>query len=643
MRYRADIDGLRAISVLSVVFFHAGLTRGFAGGFVGVDVFFVISGYLIANQIYFQLPSASPSAVPFLVWFYERRARRILPAFYFISALTGIAGYVLYLPDQFEAFAKSLLSSLVFSANIYFWLTAGYFDAEAHSKPLLHYWSLGVEEHFYLFFPIAIFFLWRFGQTVIGYVLAGLFVVSLAGSQIALPRMNDAVFYLIQFRAWELLAGSLLALPAIAPPRNNALATLSCVGGLALLTYSIGFTDQNEFPGFAALPPVTGAVMIIWAGGRPNRVSTLLGNPPMRYFGLISYSLYLSHWPVMVFVKHLYPRLGGYEFVLSMIAVSLAVAVFSYHFVERPTRSRNGFWTSTRIAGISLGFGATSAALATAIVWTDGYAARLPNDARSLLAYRYDHRSGYREGTCFLRPEQSFEEIDQDVCLPIGSRVALLWGDSYAAHFVPGLKPRLEAAGYTFAQANASFCAPMLDRIHPARPHCTEFNHSVLEWVEKTRPKIVILSATWPRDKNALGNLNDTLTALGRIDGLTTVVLGQSPMYRDKVASILAERRLRSDLGEFSRSDILPSSFSADQSISAVVARHRGAKFVSITDTACPGRSCRMVERLRPFHFDRGHLTDVGSEFYSAAIFAKILEAADGYGPPAKRPTFTKW
>ncbi|MFH1796256.1 MAG: acyltransferase family protein [Pseudomonadota bacterium] len=623
--YRPDIDGLRAFSVLAVILFHLGLTNVAAGGFIGVDVFFVISGYLIAGQIYLRLQSDRGGLLPFLGWFYGRRVRRILPAFLFVSALTFVAAYFLFLPDRFEQFAWSLLASLGFSANIYFWLTSDYFAAAALTKPLLHYWSLGVEEHFYLFFPILMFVIWRFGWRVIATVMLTLFVASLIASQIMLSVRQESAFYLIQYRAWELLAGSLLAIPAVRSPRSETIAALACLLGIGLLGYSIFGTSEAAFPGLSAVPPVLAAVLLLWGGQRPNAVSRIIGNNALRYIGLISYSLYLVHWPIIVFVKQAFPNLTVLELSAVVLAASFALAAFSYRFVERPTRRRSEIWTGPRIAALA-GCGATvSGALAAAVISTHGYAARLPPDVRDLLAKTYDHREGYREGVCFLRPEQSFENIDETTCLPTGPRTALLWGDSFAAHYVPGLKPQLESLGYTFAQANASLCAPIIGRENPQRPHCRAFNDSVFDWIRKTRPAVVILSAAWPIDAASLKQLDESLAQLETVSGVKTVVLGQSPLYRDAVPAIIAERWLRGEKSEYSLTDLAPWAFSIDAAVSAVVSAKKGIGYVSVMKAACPSKSCRLYDG-EPFHFDHGHMTAHGSAYISKAILPYLEE-----------------
>ena len=620
--YRPDISGLRAFAVLAVLLFHLDLPL-ISGGFVGVDVFFVISGFLIAKQVYTHLESGPTTAMRFLAWFYERRARRILPAMMFVSALTFLAAYVLFLPDRFTQFAWSLAASTAFSANIYFWLTSDYFAAAAHTQPLLHYWSLGVEEHFYFVFPILVLGLWRFGIRALSLVLVLISIASLAASELALSTMPDSVFYLVQFRAWELLCGSLLALPFVRGPASGVIAIAAALAGLTILTGSVSLTDVGSFPGLAAAPACLASVLLIWAGSRRNAVSDVIGNHVLDYIGRISYSLYLVHWPVIVFTKHLYPTITQLNLTSVALPISFALAALSYHLVESPTRSRRGVWTPPRIAMLSTGGLVVSSALAAMVILSGGLASRLPDDVRALTSYTYDFRTAYREGTCFLRAAQTFDDLDRDVCLPDGERLAVLWGDSYAAHYVPSLRPRIEAFGYTFAQANSATCAPIIARIHPRVPNCHVFNDEVMAWIKQNKPSVVIMSALWPVDQKSIDQFAGTLRELEKVDGLSVVILGSSPLYFETVPTILAARRLRADRSDFATTEVRKQSYQGDEKIGALAAGMPTATYISVMNTGCPNRVCR-INAVEPFHWDNGHMTTAGSGYFVDAFLPQL-------------------
>jgi len=292
MQYRRDIDGLRSIAVVPVVLFHAGLP-GFSGGFIGVDVFFVISGFLITTIVAREIGERRFS----LLSFYERRARRILPALAAVLAISLAFGSILLMPTELLRLGRSAAATVLFASNIHFARSLDYFAPTAELEPLLHTWSLAVEEQFYLFFPPLLIGLAWLGQSrrMLTAVVV-LSALSLAASVAALDWKPDWVFYIIVFRAWELGAGAILALAATAPPQGRALREALGIGGLLAILVPVAiYTNATRFPGLAALPPVLGATVLIWVGreGEGSLANRLLALRPLVAIGLISYSLYL--------------------------------------------------------------------------------------------------------------------------------------------------------------------------------------------------------------------------------------------------------------------------------------------------------------------------------------------------------------
>jgi peptidoglycan/LPS O-acetylase OafA/YrhL len=337
VKYRPDIDGLRALAVVPVVLFHAGMS-GISGGFVGVDVFFVISGFLISQIIATEIGENRFS----LARFYERRVRRILPAFLFVAAITCLASYALLLPEDLARFGDSLVAAALSGSNVLFWLESGdYFANKSDLKPLLHTWSLGVEEQFYVVFPLLLLAVsrlrgWRFLKPV---VVVGL-VLSLALSIYATDHYSIAAFYLLPARAWELLAGTLLAIGVVPPLTRRLHAEIvSALGLIAIVASVLLFNDTTPFPGWAAIAPVAGAAMIIHAGSASTQtlVGRLLATAPLRWIGLISFSLYLWHWPLIVFTKYYFiePNPG---LMAAVVVLSFALAYLTWRFVEQPLR-----------------------------------------------------------------------------------------------------------------------------------------------------------------------------------------------------------------------------------------------------------------------------------------------------------------
>lgn len=343
--YRPEIDGLRAIAIVPVVLFHTGLA-GFSGGFVGVDVFFVISGFLISRQILGDISKNKFS----MIEFWTRRARRIIPAISVVMAFVLIAGWFIFFPINYRDLGRSAAAQSIFSSNIFFWLKAGYFTATSETKPLLHTWSLSVEEQFYLCIPILLWFFGRWHQRKQFAVIVFLLFVSFLTSVWSTFAYPDAAFYLLQNRGWELLLGCAIAMLPEAKReqitvldfwRNEILGG----AGLLLIIYAVTqYTSRTPFPGIAALLPCGGAACIIYANtSQKTIIGRLLSLRLFLWIGLISYSLYLWHWPLLAFARYNSIEPLSTVFTLFIVAISIPIAWLSYRFVETPVRRNQYF------------------------------------------------------------------------------------------------------------------------------------------------------------------------------------------------------------------------------------------------------------------------------------------------------------
>ncbi|WP_164738258.1 acyltransferase family protein [Frigidibacter oleivorans] len=337
--HRPEIDGLRAIAVLPVILFHAGFDA-FAGGYVGVDVFFVISGYLITAILLRDLAEGRFS----ILGFYERRVRRLLPALFVMLAATLPIGWLLMTPQRFEDYFASLSATALFIANVHFYKEAGYFAAETELQPLVHMWSLAVEEQFYLLFPLALAAVWRWWRGALWAALALAALASFGWSLWAMSADPDGAFFLIGGRAWELLAGGLLALWAARPAgeaRQPGLWHELAAGlGLALIVVPmLTYGETTPFPGAAALPPVLGTVGVLWGARQGTRAAALLRARPLVAVGLISYSAYLWHQPVFAAARLTHIAEPPLALMLALVLLSLALAWLSWRFVEQPFRA----------------------------------------------------------------------------------------------------------------------------------------------------------------------------------------------------------------------------------------------------------------------------------------------------------------
>ncbi len=342
MRYRPEIDGLRAIAVIPVILFHAGFEI-FSGGFVGVDIFFVISGYLITSIILFEMNEGKFS----ILSFYERRARRILPALFVVLFVCLPFAWLWLLPADMKSFSQSLVAVSAFASNILFWRTSGYFDSASELKPLLHTWSLAVEEQYYLLFPAFLMFTWRLGKYWISATLTAAAILSLAAAQLLVSTKQAETFYLLPTRGWELLIGAFVAFyfsNNVKPNINNTASQLGGVIGLLLIIYAIfAFDKQTPFPSLYALVPTVGAALIILFASHQTAVGKFLGSKLFVGVGVISYSAYLWHQPLFAFAKHISLDEPSKLLLAALAVAAVALAYFSWKYIEAPFRNKNRF------------------------------------------------------------------------------------------------------------------------------------------------------------------------------------------------------------------------------------------------------------------------------------------------------------
>jgi peptidoglycan/LPS O-acetylase OafA/YrhL len=466
--YRGDIDGLRAIAVLAVVLFHAGVP-GFTGGFVGVDVFFVISGFLISSILIDDARQGRFS----LLTFYGRRVRRIFPALFLVLIVTTLAALALLAPTALAGYGKSLAGTGLFASNWVFFLESGYFADNAHQQPLLHTWSLAVEEQYYIVWPLLLWLLLRPTlKPFAALACAALIGVGFAFCVWQTGQNPDAAFYLPFARMWELLIGALLALrppPVLSRPASEALGWT----GLGLIAMAVfGFNESMAFPGWIAAAPCVGAALLLIANARPETTTArLLSTAPMRGVGLVSYSFYLWHWPVLAFATYLMMGAPPWPVGLAMMVPALGMAWVSWRYVERPFRKHAGDPGATRR---SLYIAAACCLAAVAVgagLWrSGGLPQRVPADIREAV-------SGPPEWKAFARlcpPTRAGDSWTvSDVCRmgPAGAPLkVLVWGDSHAAALAPAIRDALAGSGRTGGLVSRASCPPLVGVGASTRP-----------------------------------------------------------------------------------------------------------------------------------------------------------------------------
>lgn len=500
--YRPDVDGLRAIAVLGVVLYHAGVP-GIPGGFVGVDVFFVISGYLISRILLRELQAGNYS----IVRFYVRRARRILPALFVVVVATFLLGWWILLPLEYSRLANQGLGVLFFASNWLFWRESGYFDAAAEFKPLLHTWSLAVEEQFYLFWPLILWLVfYKTGRLrLMFWLIAG---ISFLISCYLVIRKPSAGFFLIQSRAWELLVGAGLVIHGDLSARVVRFRHVLSIVGLSLILLSYVFLNKaSNFPAWNAVWPCLGAALLILVGA-DAWVNRLLQWSGLVVIGLISYSLYLWHWPLLVFLRIVHFGDLPLQQALSVVGISILLAWLSWRFVEQPFRRDSG--QSSTVILVGYGFGlSVLASLALMIKTAEGVPNRMPQAVVDAQLATKDVNQA--RDKCHLGLEQAERPMSSQCVTGNAEAVkVLVWGDSHAEALTPGLSQTKTMAGLGIRQMTKTSCPPLLGVtvVRSDRPYenCVEFNRSVLQYLTDT-PQIetVFLSARWPVYVNASG------------------------------------------------------------------------------------------------------------------------------------------
>ncbi len=624
-RYRPDIDGLRAVAVLGVVFFHYGFAP-FSGGFVGVDVFFVISGYLITAIVDGEFAGDRFSVLSF----YERRLRRIVPALLVLLLFCAIASAFILLPNDMRLVGSSLTNAALFTSNILFDTVAdNYFDADnLILQPLLHTWSLSVEAQFYLVYPWLLLFLRRqalpWAPTLLA--LSGLSFLASAWGVIHSP---PATFYFLPTRAWELLLGGVLA---VATPMRFVSARLGRLLGLAGLGFlAIGmflFDRSTPFPGAAALLPCLGAALIILAGTRSESRGTLLGRSlgvwPMAFLGRISYSLYLWHWPILVFASYGRSRQLDPAVRLELILLAGAVSAASWWLIERPVITRRLLAARRRLfAGAAAGT-AVAVLIGVAVDHAgrgDFPLAHLPADVLTLANGQFD----VIKGECLPEDTAKAADLPCRFGAPGKDPTMVLWGNSYARMWTPALDINARGHGVAGISMLRSKCQPLLGESLRGLSDCAPFNQAAFDYI-RARPtlKTVILGANWFAAGDQLAALGETIAKLREI-GATIFVLLAPPQAAYPVPRTLAMAALRHEPPP--PPTLQAQAREAQKGSTDLIEALRLEYGFGVIDPAtvlCDGLHCAVEKNGHSLYFDAGHVT-LYAALNSAGLFDPIF------------------
>src|SRR5690606_33067212 len=610
MKYRSDIDGLRAIAVLSVVAYHFNFGKLVPGGFVGVDIFFVLSGFLITRIIFDEISERTYS----IANFYERRVRRLFPALFVMFAACLVASNIIGLQAEIGEAGRSIAASIFFVSNIFFYHSSGYFDGDLIRNPVLHTWSLSVEEQFYVLFPIFIFAIRKLSLSTQKTLLVAVALISFAASVWRVEVEPNGAFYLVYFRAWELLLGGLVALGIFPVVRRKLAREAIALAGLAAIALSIRlYSRHTPFPGLAALLPCAGTAAVIYAGGCGQTfVSRLLSIRPAQFFGLISYSLYLWHWPLVAYYSSFRSLEGSARFAL--LAVAVAIATASWWYVERPFRQkpfrlgRRGTLGIATTAMAVVGVAAFGAGPLAARYWPD------TDSVNRMAAFEdYDNVQSARTGTCLLKARTDSLRSN---CLALAAdrRNVLIVGDSHAAHLWAGYQTVFPDVN--FLQATGAGCKPYLNASR--HQHCKQLMEQVFaQFLPTHRVDMIIMSGRWvTSDLGAAIAASKTL----RQYAPRVVISGPIQEYDLSLPFLLAQAEDRGEnLSHFAHAHLQPGRKRTDE-VFAAATWPEGVEYVSVYNALCAPNCVLTVDDDVPVQFDYGHLTREGAIYLAQKV-----------------------
>lgn len=628
--YRPDVDGLRAIAILVVVVFHA-FPKLLPGGFVGVDIFFVISGFLISGIILKALANGRFRFADF----YARRTRRIFPSLVVVLLFASAVGWVALLPLEYALLGKHVGGGALFAQNVLLWGEAGYFDTASELKPLMHLWSLAVEEQFYLLYPLL---LWAAHRLRLG-ALTIITAVATASFFIGVARLEEhpvEVFFLSHTRFWELMIGGALAELHLSHgermkrwlPAGGLRTQVAAVTGLVLALGSAwALSAEQPFPGVRALAPTVGAALMIAAGPSAWVNRRVLASRPMVFLGLISYPLYLWHWPLLSFAAMVTHGVSGWVRG-GLVAAAVVLAWATRQFVERPFR-----FSPTASRGrvpVLLGAMAATAALGIAVLVKEGVPSRFPEEIRQLATFKPDYTTDARAPACWLDDSREPDDFAPECAgNPAGGAGSVwLWGDSYAARLYPGLADALGSG--RVAQYTRDACGPLLNWGYP---RCRLSNEYVLRLMSEQHPETVVMFANWrelawrwPRGTAHGTSVVETLRRVKALGVKHVIVLGTPPVWRQFLPRIVHDA-WKNDfplhrIPERISGELVDGLPELDADLRGIV-ESEGLTFVNVRDLLCDATGCltrTSDDATGLITWDTGHLTTPGAKYVARKL-----------------------
>lgn len=609
IKYRPEIDGLRAIAVLSVVLYHAGLAP--AAGFVGVDVFFVISGYLITALLHKEwLESGRIN----LVSFYARRMRRIFPALVLVVTSTVVASTILLSPyGEVRQLTQSAAASLLFVSNIFFEITSGgYFDGDSGQIPLLHIWSLAVEEQFYLLWPLLLIIIFRLRSRLLVPVIAALMAGSFLLAEVLMYNSPETAFYQMPARFWELAIGGLVALR---PADKTAYGRTVACAGLALLLAAINIPTPH-FPAIGALPAVAGATLLIYAVHGKTELGLAgawLRSRPMVFFGLISYSLYLWHWPLLAIDKATRTGESPLEIRVLLCVVAIVLAWISYRFVEQPFRRPNIKESELKVVVAGL---AASVALAIGALTLGEQLQQTPpkTDLASITSQDWPKN----RFECHYRGTDSLAVFPKPDCTSIAKQAAkvVIWGDSTALAWQPFAWAIGEVTNMSATAYSRDACPPALDYDNgkPFREekYCREFNQLVMKQLAGV--DTLILSAVWSSAELFNNRFAETIKRVSPVVR-KIILLGPTPHLKDTAPRCIRNQDL--DACATSRREFEEHTARARNFLKSIAEKNDAIEYIDVTDFFCTTDTCTVLKNGYALYWDSYHVSATAARNFS--------------------------
>jgi peptidoglycan/LPS O-acetylase OafA/YrhL len=646
MAYRPDVDGLRAVAVIAVVLFH-GFPLMLPGGFIGVDIFFVISGFLITRQILASLEAGSFSIADF----YYRRIQRIFPALLIVQVAALAFGLVFLFSVELQALAKDLLASVAFFSNIYYWISGGYFEQDSALRILLHLWSLGVEEQYYLVWPIIVALFWRRPRGLIA-VVSLLSLLSLVLNLYESPKHPNASFYLPVTRFWELAGGAMTCLIGqstlrLRAPGTAVVTLLSSVGAFAIVVGFLFIDERQIYPGWRAMVPTLGTALIIFAGEKSWLNRRFLAHPGMVGIGLISYPLYLWHWPLIVGGRILTVGASSSFVTITAMVVSLVLATLTYRFVDRPLRISGSSLGARRVRSIFLlTCLIVVGALSASILAGSGFPIRFPNAD----ALQYEQRDFKVNEVC----KQKFPSAE--FCLgpeaPAAASIALV-GDSHALHLYSGLIAALPDGEKAVLAVGAGNCPPFQGvdiRIGLTVKSCsTLFNSAIDNILRDNAIRTVIVSSyaistiSGGLDYQSGDSIRLVRRGSSAVEPSQTIYLEGLERLFDAAAKAGKRVAFVFDTPELDFDPLsclprpitgVPSGFTCSvgrakvdarqgllrQKIRQLIANRPGVTPLDPLDVLCDSTNCAVAHDGHLLYRDRDHLSEYGSSYLMSRI-----------------------